>query len=101
MGQVRFENFDFLVKVKGPPSQSIFSLSFFFFFFLQEIRIGSGFQVGPGQTRVVEDDVIHDVMRRGHVSVLGASSAWQVRWRVKLAPMMPEARGGAWLIVWA
>ena len=30
MGQVHFENFDFLVKVKGPFGQSIFSLSFFF-----------------------------------------------------------------------
>ena len=27
-----------------------FSLSFFFFFFLQAVRTGSGFQVGPGQT---------------------------------------------------
>ena len=39
MGQVRFENFYFLVKVKGPPGQSIFSL--FFFFFL-------GRRFGPG-----------------------------------------------------
>ena len=69
MGQVRFENFDFLVKVKGPIGQSIFSLSFvsLFFFFRQ---------FGPGQifgsvrvklgrldkrVRPVEDDVIGDV----------------------------------------
>ena len=87
MGQVHFENFDFLVKVKSLLGQSIFSfpfsylIFFFFFFFLQAVRTGSGFQVGPVQTgsalsnRVVEDDVIHDVMRRGHVSAFGASSA--------------------------
>ena len=74
MGQVRFENFDFLVKVKGPLGQSIF---FSLFFFFKAVRTGSGFQVGPVQTgsalsnRVVEDDV----MRRGHVSAFGASSA--------------------------
>ena len=45
----------------------------FFFFFSQAVRIGSGFQVGPGQTQVVEDDVIHDVMHRGHAySACGA-----------------------------
>ena len=31
VGQVCFENFDFLVKVKGPLGQSIFFLTFFFF----------------------------------------------------------------------
>ena len=45
VGQVRFENFYFLVKVKGPLGQSIFSL-FFVFFFWQAVRTGSGFQVG-------------------------------------------------------
>ena len=79
MGQVHFENFDFLVKVKSPLGQSIFFFFFFFFCFfffnfLQPVRTGSGSQVGSGQTGVVEDDVIHDVMRRGHVSALGASS---------------------------
>ena len=64
MGQVRFENFDFLVKVKVLLGQSIF---FFFFFFLKAVQTRSSFQVGLGQTRVAEDDVIHDVMRRGHV----------------------------------
>ena len=68
MGQVRFENFDFLVKVKVLLGQSFFFFSFFFFFFfLQAVQTRSSFQVGPGQTRVAEDDVIHDVMRRGHV----------------------------------
>ena len=60
MGQVRFENFDFLVKVKGPPSQSIFSLSFFFFFF------GRWFGPGPVSRSVKPvsgGDVIHDVMK--------------------------------------
>ena len=63
VGQVRFENFDFLVKVKSPLSQSIFS---FFFFFCEAVRTGSDFRVGLGRIRtngsaVVEDDVIHDV----------------------------------------
>ena len=78
MGQVRFENFDFLVKVKGPPSQSIFSLSFFFFF---------GRRFGPGQvSRSVwvkpglGDDVIHDVME---LSAL--VRAWHVTARERVA----------------
>ena len=70
----------------------------FFFFFLQAVRTGSGFRVGPSQTGVVEDDVIHDIMRRGHVSALGASSAW-------LGEVARETGtddvGGAWLILWA
>ena len=70
MEQAIFENFDFLVKVQVLLSQSFFF--FFFFFFWQVVRTGSGFQVGPGQTEVLEDDI----MRRGHVSALGASSAW-------------------------
>ena len=74
MGQVHFENFDFLVKVKSPLGQSIFFFFFFFLFFfflnfLQPVRTGSGFQVGPGRSGqtgqpVVEDDVIHDVIAR-------------------------------------
>ena len=59
MGQVRFENFDFLVKVKSPLGQS-----FFFFFFLQAVRTGSGcgsVRVKPGQT-LVGGDVMDDVM---------------------------------------
>ena len=64
VGQVHFENFDFLVKVKGPLGQSIFSL-FFFFFFLAggsdpSQIFGSAEQTG--QTWVVEDDIIHDVI---------------------------------------
>ena len=70
MEQAIFENFDFLVKVKVLLGQSFFFFSFFyliFFFFLQAVRTVSDFQVDPGQTGVVEDDVIQDVMRRGHV----------------------------------
>ena len=37
-------------------------LFFSFFFFLQAVRTGLGSQVGPGQTGVVEDDVISDVI---------------------------------------
>ena len=60
MGQVRFENFDFLVKVKGLLGQSIF---FFFFFFCR--RFGPGpvsrsVRVKPGQT-LVGGDVMDDV----------------------------------------
>ena len=78
MGQVLFENFDFLVKVKGPLGQSIFFFFFFFFFYLKFFAAGSDrvrFPGRSGSNRVVEDDVIHDVMRRGHMSALGASSA--------------------------
>ena len=65
--QVFFENFDFLVKVKDPLGQSLsfYSFIFFLFFcFFTAVQTGSDFQVGPSQTGVVEDDVIHDVMRR-------------------------------------
>ena len=51
-----------------------FSFSSFFLFkifFLQPVRTGSGFQVGPGQTGVVGDDV----MALRLVSTLGACSA--------------------------
>ena len=76
MGQVHFENFDFLVNVKSPLGQSIFFFFFFFFFkiffFLQPVQTGSGFQVGPGQSgsgsirvgpvqTVVGGDVMDDV----------------------------------------
>ena len=56
-----FENFDFLVKVKGLLGQSIFF--FFFFFFCR--RFGPGpvsrsVRVKPGQT-LVGGDVMDDV----------------------------------------
>lgn len=69
MGQVRFENFDFLVKVKGPLGQSIFfSLSFFFFFLRRfgpgqvsrSVRFKPGRSGQMGQT-VVGGDVMDDV----------------------------------------
>ena len=67
MGQVHFENFDFLVKVKSLLGQSIFSFPFsyliFFFFFLQAVRTGSGcgsVRVKPGQT-LVGGDIMDDV----------------------------------------
>ena len=50
MGQAPFENFDFLVKVKGALDQSIFSHTFFFFF-CRRFGSGSDFQVGLDQTR--------------------------------------------------
>ena len=62
VGQVRFENFDFLVKVKGPLGQSIFF--FFFFFFLFKIfcrRFGPG-QVSKSVKPVSWGDVIGDVI---------------------------------------
>ena len=62
MGQVRFENFDFLVKVKGPLGQSIFFL-FFFFFYLKFFAAGSDRVRFPGRSnRLVGDDVISDVI---------------------------------------
>ena len=61
MGQVRFENFDFLVKVKGPLGQSIFF--FFFFFFFKFFAAGSDQARFPGRSnRLVVDDVISDVI---------------------------------------
>ena len=63
MGQVRFENFDFLVKVKGPLGQSIFFSFTHFFFFFEAVRTGSGcgsVRVKPGQT-LVGGDVMDDV----------------------------------------
>ena len=64
MGQVRFENFDFLVKVKGPLGQSIFFFFFFFFFFyLKFCAAGSDRVKFPGRSnRLVGDDVISDVI---------------------------------------
>ena len=66
MGQVYFENFDFLVKVKGPLGQSIFfffSFFFFFFFFLRRFGSGQDKWVKPGQPgqtgqTVVDGDII-------------------------------------------
>ena len=73
--QAPFKKFYFLVKVKDPLGQSFSFYSFFFFIFfifLQAVQTRSDFQVGSGQTRVVEDDIIHDVMRRGHVYTYSA-----------------------------
>ena len=57
MGQVHFENFDFLVKVKSPLGQSIF------FFFLNFFAAGSDRAQFPGRSnRLVVDDVISDVI---------------------------------------
>ena len=55
----------FWSRLKVHLAKAFFTLSFFFF--LQAVQTRSSFQVGLGQTRVAEDDVIHDVMRRGHV----------------------------------
>ena len=60
---------------------------------MQAVRTGSGFQVSPGQTGVVDDDVIHDVMRRGHMSVLGTASAWLGEVARETSA---DAAGGAW-----
>ena len=75
MGQVHFENFDFLVKVKSPLGQSIFFLPlsyliFFFFFFFyrrfgpgqvsRSVRVNPGRSGQMGQT-VVGGDVMDDV----------------------------------------
>ena len=66
MGQVHFENFDFLVKVKGSLGQSIFFFFLFFFISRGSDRIRFPGQTGSagqtGQTGIVKDDVIHDVI---------------------------------------
>ena len=88
VGQASSENFDFLVKVKGPLGQSFFFYFFILFFFLsQAVRTRSDIQVGPGQTEVVEDDIIHDVIALG-VCV----SAWRVT--------ACEGSAGTWLGIW-
>ena len=69
VGQVCFENFDFLVKVKGPLGQSIFFLSFFFL-----RRFGPG-QVSRSVKPVSGGDVISDVIE------LEVSGGWRHQWR--------------------
>ena len=65
MGQAHFENFNFLVKVKSPLGQSIFFLTFFFFF-LKAFQTESNFQVSQTGldldkvVKPVEDNVIGD-----------------------------------------
>ena len=54
-----------------------FLFNFFFFFFFSGGSDRVRFPGRSGSNRVVEGDVIHDVMRRGHVPALGASSAWK------------------------
>ena len=77
MEQAIFQNFDFLVKVKVLLGQSFFFFFFFFsFFFFFAGGLGRvRFPGRSGSNWVVEDDVIHDVMRKGHMSALGALSA--------------------------
>ena len=81
MGQAPFENFDFLVKVKGLFGQSIFFSHFFF----KIISGGSDRVRFSGQSglnwvdwtnrsdRGMEDDVMHDV-----VALKARVSAWRV-----------------------
>ena len=48
VGQTLFENFDFLVKVKGPLGQS------FFFFFFQAVQTESLIRVGSKESGQAE-----------------------------------------------
>ena len=67
--------------------------------------------VGLGQTGVVGDDVMHDVMAlKAHVSALARVMRWRVEWvtypsqRVNRHWQLPEplvVRGSAWMIIWA
>ena len=86
MGQVRFQNFDFLVKVKGLLGQSIFFSHLFFFFFFEAVRTESGcgsVRVKPGQT-LVDGDVMDDVTTLdsygtcAHVARALAPTVWRV-----------------------
>ena len=82
MGQVCFENFDFLVKVKGPTwLKPLFLLNFYFLFFYffyftggldpsQDEWVKSGWPKQTGQT-VVGGDVIHDIIALEGVSTCG------------------------------
>ena len=95
MGQVHFENFDFLVKVKSPLGQSIFSFPFsyliFFFFFLQAVRTGSGFQVGPGQTGYLR---MTSSVTSYHYARVSTHGTWRVGARVMMN-VAPSARVSA------
>ena len=121
MGQVHFENFDFLVKVKSPLGQSSFSfpfsyLIFFFSFFCRRFgpgQVSRSVRVNPGRSgqmgqTVVGGDVMDDVTawtRVAHVHVWHvralAPTVWRVRarescWRrVYDAANVMAARGGA------
>ena len=104
VGQVRFENFDFLVKVKGPLGQSIFFSLFFFFFFFWGGSDRVRFPGRSGSNRV-------SLVKSGSV---GWRHPWRhaqrarvSTWRVELVAGWggawncvddAEARGGAWLI---
>ena len=103
MGQVHFENFDFLVKVKSPLGQSIFFFFFFFFFskffFCSRFRPGQvsrSVRVNPGRSgqmgqTVVGGDVMDDVAaldacgtcaRVAHVHVWHVRALAPTVWRV-------------------
>ena len=89
MEQALFENFDFLIKVKGPLGQSIF----FFLGGSDRVRFsgwsGSNRVVWTnGLDRGMEDDIIHDVIAQARVSVYGA-------WRMGARDMMKVVRVGA------
>ena len=88
-----------------------FSSFFFFFFFFNFFAAGSDRARFPGRSnRLVVDDVI------SYVIALEVSGGWRHRWRhsagglggawqrVSLrrwTPMLPEARGGAWKLLWS
>ena len=85
MGQVRFENFDFLVKVKVHLVKAFFSLTSFFFFFFEAVRTGSGcgsVRVKPGQN-LVGGDVMDDVTALDACGTCGTCVLWAPTvWRV-------------------
>ena len=104
MGQVRFDNFDFLVKVKSPLGQSIFSFPlsylFIFFFFFSGFFTGGSDRVRfPGRSGSNRVSLVkpgsggwrHPWRHAQRARV----STWRVE-RVKARECSASARDGAW-----
>ena len=93
MEQAIFENFDFLVKVKVLLSQSFFFFFFLFLFFCRRFgpgQVSRSVQVKPRYWRMMSSmtSCVEGTCQR-----LARQARGWVRWRMKLAPMMSEARG--------
>ena len=106
VGQVHFENFDFLVKVKSPLGQSIFFFFFFFFcfFFFKFFAAGSDRVRFPGRSGSNQGSGgwrhpwRHAQRARVSAWCVELVAGWGGVWN---CADDAEARGGAWLIVCA
>ena len=92
VGQVRFENFDFLVKVKVHLVKAFFSLTSFFFFFFWGGSDRVRMRVGPGQTR----SELSGWWRHGWRHCFGCM--WHV-WHMRALGAYRMARVRAWALM--